>query len=168
MPVAFRRPVAASLAALVLVAGALAARPAAAATTTGTMSVRASVELNCRITASAMEFGTYTAGRATDLDANGSVTFAGCNGADLSLALDGGSSNDIGNRTMRSAGGQTLRYQLYRNAARSSVAGRGTQQITATAAASGSGSLVIYGRIFAGQSVPPGAYSDTINLVLTF
>lgn len=168
MPVLIRRPLAASLAVLVLVAGALADGPAAAATATGKLSVRASVQLNCRITASAMEFGTYTSGRTTDLDANGSVTFAGCNGADLSLALDGGSSNDIGNRTMRSAGGQTLRYQLYRNAARSSVAGRGNQQITATAAASGSGSLLIYGRIFGGQSVPAGAYSDTINLVLTF
>lgn len=142
--------------------------PLQAATTTGTMSVRATVELNCRITASAMEFGTYTAGRAADLDANGAVTYAGCNGAALSLALDGGSSNDIGNRTMRSSGGQTLRYQLYRNAARSSVAGRNNQQITATAPANGSGSLVIYGRIFGGQTVPAGAYSDTINLVLTF
>lgn len=168
MPMSLRRPVAAAFAALALAAGAVAGRPAAAATTTGTMSVRATVELNCRITASAMEFGTYTSGRASNLDANGSVTFAGCNGANLSLALDGGSSNDIGNRTMRSSGGQTLRYQLYRNAARSSVAGRGTQQITATAAANGSGSLVIYGRIFAGQTVPAGAYSDTVNLVLTF
>jgi spore coat protein U-like protein len=168
MPVAVHLPTAARLTAAALVASALASFPAGAATTTGSLSVRATVELNCRITASAMEFGTYTSGRASDLDANGSVTFAGCNGADLSLALDGGSSNDIGNRTMRSASGQTLRYQLYRNAARSSVAGRNTQQITATAPANGSGSMVIYGRIFAGQTVPAGAYSDTINLVLTF
>jgi len=67
-------------------------------------------------------------------------------------------------------GSNTLEYNLYTDAGRTTVWGDGTAS-SVTAAGTGSGaqqSLTVYGRIPASQSVPAGSYSDTVTATINF
>lgn len=115
---------------------------------------------NCAVTTTAVAFGGYDP-FAGPRDASGAIRVS-CNGnAEPMVQLGAGSSGSAANRQMRSAG-EVLRYNVYSDAARSQVfdwmtlTGGGTQNVT------------LYGRIFAGQPVPPGAYQDTLTVSVLF
>jgi spore coat protein U-like protein len=68
-------------------------------------------------------------------------------------------------------GANLLNYAVYTDSARSTVWGDGGAGATATIDGTGSGtaqSTTIYGRIPAGQTVPAGSYSDTVNVTVTY
>lgn len=76
------------------------------------------------------------------------------------------------NRTMRSAGGDLLPYNLYVDPTYTSVWGDGTGGSTSVPYNTGPGGGVsffnatIYGRVFAGADVAPGVYTDLIDAVI--
>lgn len=139
-----------------------------AGTSTGQFSVNASVTSGCALNGGTLNFGEYTAGQPTDLDAVGQIDFANCAG-ELTFELDGGTSGsgDVSKRQMVS-GTKKLGYQIYRNASRTDVWGMGPAGHKISLPAAQNGKLQLYGRIPRGLNVQPGSYADTISITLTF
>ncbi len=144
---------------------ALVAAPARAGTETATLTVTARVQSSCSVSGGVLDFGTYTSGQSDDVTATGRITLTNCNGTVL-IELDGGSSGNVQDRTMRS-GSNVLRYQLYVDNAYSRVWGTGQQGVQYMALTSDA-SVLVYGRIPGGQTVPAGNYQDVVNVTVTF
>ena len=70
--------------------------------------------------------------------------------------------------TIRSGNGNELSYHIFQDAARTTFWGTGEASKTVEVEAGGDGSWEVYGRIIREQIVPPGTYSDSINITLTF
>lgn len=141
-----------------------------AATTSDTLTVTATVVDSCSLSTSTLAFGNYDPASGTDTDATTTIDASCTTGTTFDIALDGGSSADINARTM-SDGTNTLGYQIYTDTLRSTIWGDGTTGSTAGGTGLGpltAVTLTAHGRIVAGQNVPPGAYSDTVNVTLTF
>src|SRR5438874_6956298 len=124
-------------------------------------------EAACTISAGgAVSFGNYDWTLATPTDTVGSMTYT-CTTAAL-VFLSQGSSGTYTQRTMLS-GANSLGYNLYTDAARTQVWGDfftgGTIQV---APAGTPATLDVYGRIPAGQNVPPGSYTDSITVTFFF
>jgi len=147
---------------------AITAAPAfAAGTDTDVLTVRVTVQEACTIVGGTLDFGTYSSGQQTALDAEGTISYNSCAAGTLTIALDGGSAANVNNRRMASGDSQ-LGYQLYRNSARSNVWGTGDQALERVLLVPDSGSIPVYGRIPGGQNVPGGNYTDTVTVTLTF
>ena len=66
-------------------------------------------------------------------------------------------------------GGSTLEYNVYLDAARTQIFGDGTGATAVFNAANARWQVVtFYGRIFPGQTVPAGTYSDSLVATLNF
>jgi spore coat protein U-like protein len=145
------------------------------------LSGKAYAAANCTVAATGPAFGVYDTLNASPTLANGSVsatcTWTGGGSTTVSMvsSYSTGSSGTYTNRTMLS-GSFTLLYNLYFNAAFTSIRGDGTGG-SATGSASlfvsaaqptASVSAVVYGRIPASQNSPPGNYSDTIIFTITY
>lgn len=154
---------------LLLAAAAIvvAAAPAAADTDTDILTVKVTVQEACTIAGNTLDFGTYSSGQQAALDAEASVSYSNCAAGTLEIALDGGVAANVADRAMAN-GDSSLRYQLYKNSARSQVWGTGSDALLQQLLVPDSGSIPVYGRIPGGQSVPSGAYADTVNVTLTF
>jgi spore coat protein U-like protein len=151
-----------------LVAAALVdARPAAGATETGTLTVTATVTSNCALSGGTLAFGNYVSGQTTNLDVQGSINYVNCPVGTLIFELDNGANANGSQRRMKS-GSNYLNYQIFKTSARNSNWGTGADAVQIQVLQAGSGSVAVYGRIPAGQTVPPGSYSDTVTITLTF
>lgn len=140
----------------------------------------------CSVSANGVVFGAYDPFRDDPLDSSGSVTFR-CTStvALLSLRivsfevqLSSGNSGSFMPRAMGS-GSNALAYNLYTNPTRSTVWGNKTG---GTGVLSGSfrfpalltigsvreASFTAYGRVFSGQLVPAGSYSDAITVTVLY
>jgi spore coat protein U-like protein len=132
----------------------------------------ASAQASCTISATSVSFGSYNVFNGTALDSTGTVTFR-CNNQsfNISVALTRGASSTYSPRTMLK-GAEALNYNLYRNAARTTVWGDGTsgtsQYTNANPPNNSNVNLTVYGRIPAGQDVSAGGYSDTVTAVINF
>lgn len=128
----------------------------------------------CTVTTVAVSFGNYDGLSPTPVDGLGSVGYQ-CLlplfGGNITINLAAGSSNDITARTMKLLT-QSLGYNLYTNAARTTVWGNGTTGANITrsipAGILTSDSVPVYGRIPVGQSVPAGLYLDTITITVIY
>ncbi len=155
------------IAAALLAAAVIHARPAAAATDTGTLTVTATVTSNCALSGGTLAFGNYVSGQTTNLDVQGSINYVNCPAGTLTFELDNGANANGGQRRMKS-GNSYLNYQIFKTGARNSNWGSGAEAVQIQVLQAGSGSVPVYGRIPAGQTVPPGSYSDTVTITLTF
>jgi spore coat protein U-like protein len=167
----FRRiaiTVAALAAAALLVAS---PRPASAGSASANLTVHATVLGVCTIAAAALEFGNYDPSVAGDLDAPASnITVRCTNGTAFHVDLGYGA-NPLATTTRRMAGGaaEFLRYELYSNPTHSTIWTTGAPQTASTAGAGLSDyTLPVYGRIFAGQAVSTGSYTDTVVMTVNF
>ncbi len=142
------------------------AATAVAATRGGQFSVNAAVQSGCALSGATFNFGQYTSGQPANLDAVGTINYADCSG-NVTLELDGGQSGDVNARQLR-AGSRRLSYQIYREAGRTSVWGRGANARFVQFATAQSGRIEVFGRIPGGLVVEPGTYTDTIGVTLTF
>ena len=152
---------------LLTVAAAALAHPARSATDTDVLTVTATVLSACSLSGGAtLNFGTYTSGQTNNADVNGTINFVNCSGT-LTFALDGG-------RVATSTPG---RCAMVPTASTTSSTGRrcgprsGGPAPTAQVhilLGTQSGSVTVHGRIPAGQVVPEGTYTDTVNITLTF
>ena len=139
---------------------------------------------SCGVETTGVSFGTYDISLATPHDATGNVTVTcsylppgGATAASFQASLSSGGSGSYSPRQMAS-GPARLNYNLFHDAARSSIWGNG---LAGTGTVSGelrvgpgvgngtrSIQFPLYGRVPAQQIVPMGAYADTIVLTLTF
>ncbi len=142
------------------------AATAVAATRGGQFSVNAAVQSGCALSGATFNFGQYTSGQPANLDAVGTINYADCSG-NVTLELDGGQSGDVNARQLR-AGSRRLSYQIYREAGRTSVWGRGANARLVQFATAQSGRIEVFSRIPGGLVVEPGTYTDTIGVTLTF
>ena len=127
---------------------------------------------SCTISVTSVAFGTYNVFTTTADDSTGTITYR-CNStaANISIALSDGSSSTFSPRTLRK-GSEVLQYNLYRNAARTTIWGDGTGGTSVYSLANppnnSNVNLTIYGRIPAQQDVSAGNYSDTVSAVINF
>lgn len=125
---------------------------------------------NCTLGMSSVAFGTYNPLSATSLDTTGTLTYS-CNlTAPLpTIALSRGSSSSYTPRTMTSAGGGVLQYNLYLDALHLLIWGDGADLTTMRFVGVGLlGQVTFYGSIPAHQSAPAGVYGDTLVATIYF
>ncbi len=126
---------------------------------------------DCSITTTGVNFGPYNVFGTSPVDSTGSVRYQ-CSGntSDFTIAIGRGSSATFTPRTLLN-GGDALNYNLYLDAARTSIWGDGTSGTSLFMAANPSGKAVgvtIFGRIPPGQDVSAGSYSDSIVVTIQF
>ena len=117
--------------------------------------------------ATALNFGNYTQ---SQLDASNSITSTCTTGTAFSLALDSGIGVNATTTVRKlSSGFNLLSYTLYSDSSRSTTWGNNIGSDTVALTAGGSPLVnTIYGRVFGGQNVPSGSYSDTVSVTLTY
>jgi len=138
----------------------LVSRPAAAA-------------MICSISLSPFSFGNYIPGDATPLDVTGQIGVR-CTGSPGTFVakISPGGSGSFAQRRMLS-GPFLLNYNFYLNPSHTAVWGDGTGGSQTTSgvkprAGQQNFTLPIYGRVFPGQSVGAGTYSDNVLVTIVF
>ncbi len=129
-------------------------------------------EAACTVSTTGMSLGNYDVFSASADTSTGTITYR-CGNADkdIVITISKGSSTTFNPRTLRS-GTEVLQYNLYRDAAFSTVWGDGT---------SGTGTyinhnppnnqdvdLTVFGRAPALQDVAVGSYADTVIVTINF
>jgi spore coat protein U-like protein len=143
-----------------------------AATDTTTFTVSANIVADCNLSATNLSFGTYDAAAGSALDGTSTVSVYCSNGLSYDIALNVGSGGGTFATRSLANGGNTLNFNLYSNAGRTTIWGDGTGS-TSTVTGSGSGLLsavthTVYGRVAAGQDRAIGSYASTITVTVTF
>jgi spore coat protein U-like protein len=127
----------------------------------------------CLISTIGVNFGSYDSSVGSPNDSTGSVTYR-CNQNDpITISLNGGTWGNIVQRKMRSASGDVLLYNLYKDAARTVVWGDAGSQLYSDPNPPGRGAgnavtVPIYARIFSLQDVGVGTYSDSITVTINW
>ena len=126
---------------------------------------------DCSITTTGVNFGPYDVFDSSPVDSTGSVRYQ-CSGNtnSFTIAIGRGSSPTFMPRTLRN-GADAMDYNLYVDAARTSVWGDGTSGTTLFTVSNPTGKAVnvpIFGRIQPGQDIAAGTYSDSIVVTIQF
>ena len=131
----------------------------------------ASAAAKCVISSvSGVAFGVYDVESPAPLDSNGAIRLD-CNGAAFTVTVDLGRGNaPTYNPRFMLSGVERLYYNLYVDAARTSIWGDATGGTSRFGAFNPPNviDLVVYGRIPALQDLPPGTYGDTIVITVNF
>lgn len=163
-----------SILALLVAGGSLAAAaPARAASIGARMDVSATVIANCSLTVQPLSFGTYdplAANAYRPADASAVVTVSCTRNTNAAVTLDLGLHSFSGvDRLMSGPGAESLRYQIFRDAARSQIWSRGSDSVQLISRGiSQPEQLTVFGRIPPRQEVEPGAYSDVLTAAVNF
>ena len=146
-----------------------------AATATDSMTVSSSVLTACTISTGDLTFGTYDPTTQANVDGTATITSTCTLGGGAVITLSQGgnpfglSTDDVPLRQMAD-GSNRMKYHLYGDTDRAGVFGN----TAATGqSATGTGSAVtttVYGRIIGTEnaSTPPGSYSDSVAVLLTY
>lgn len=132
---------------------------------------------SCSVSATSVLFGTYDPASFTPRNGTGTVTLnctivLGLLDTWTLLLSRGGSSTYLPRRL--ASGANTLNYNLYTNAARTTVWGDGSAGTSTMSNSStlsiGTSSVeyTVYGQIPARQDRPPGTYSDSITVTVNY
>jgi len=126
----------------------------------------------CTISVTSVAFGSYDVFNASALDSSGTVTFNCNNQANhISISLGKGTSSTFAPRTM-TKGSEALGYNLFLDAARTTIWGDGTSGTSVYTRNNPPNSInlsvPIYGRVTAAQDVSAGSYSDTVLATINF
>src|SRR5262245_6833054 len=127
---------------------------------------------SCTISATSVNFGSYNVFAGSATDSTGTITI-NCNGSahNIVITLSQGASSTFNPRTMNK-GAETLTYNLYRDASRTTIWGDGTGGTSTYTNANPPNNsdvvVTVYGRVPAGQDVTAGTYSDTVAAVVNF
>ena len=140
--------------------------PAQGQTAQTTFQVKATVQAVCEVTATDLDFGTYTSNAGSPLLGTTTLKATCSPNTTYNVGLNAGTSSGatVNARKMVS-GANVLNYQLYSDASRSVIWGETTG--TDTVIGSGTGLAVdhiVYGLVSAKQVVPAGGYADTITV----
>jgi spore coat protein U-like protein len=130
--------------------------------------VSATVGTNCQVSATDMNFGSVGLLMA-NTDSTSTISALCTPGVPYTIALSHGVTGLSPLARKMTQGVNAVTYALYRDAARSLAWGQTTG--LDIHAGSGSGAIqniTVYGRIPTQMTPPPGSYSDTINVTLTY
>ena len=137
-----------------------------------TTGVHAQLAPSCTISVTSVAFGSYNVFTTTPADSTGTITYR-CNSqaTNISISLSDGSGSSFNPRTLRK-GSEVLDYNLYTNAARTTIWGDGTGGTSVFTQGNPPNNqnvnLTVYGRIPAQQDVSAGNYSDTVLAIINF
>jgi len=126
----------------------------------------------CSISTTPLIFGTYNVFSSSPVDSTGTVTYR-CNGGAhvILVTITKGQSVTFQPRQL-SRGLEKLSYNLFRDAARTSIWGDFTGGTSAhldiDPPKNQNVSVTVYGRIPPGQDISAGSYSDTVTVVVNF
>ena len=131
--------------------------------------------IRCRISVGPINFGTYMPLTTSHVDVIGQFEVR-CQAqpGTFAVVLGPGVSGDQTSRTLVSPIGESLFYNLYRDAARTQIWGDGTPPtFTVTGERTSGGrptfyNYPVYGRIFANQAPNAGQYSDGVVATVLF
>lgn len=133
--------------------------------------ISASVSNTCRITlATDLDFGNSGSLRA-NLNQTSAIVVRCPVGTEWRLGLSNGNHPDGTTRRMRSASGQYVTYELYRDGARTQRWGNTVDTDTASGNGQGESTAItqiVYGQVPAQPTATPGLYSDTVTVTLTY
>ena len=143
------------------------------AQSTGAVAVTATVTTECNITVTALAFGEYdpvVAHQTASLDGTATITLTCTKGAVASVALSLGLNASGSTRQMRSMTGDRLTYELHQDSSRLFV---WNEEITSLltlgpALSMAPRDLTVYGRVFGGQDVRAGTYTDSVLATVNF
>lgn len=123
---------------------------------------------DCSVSIGAMNFGSYDVFSPVPLDSVASITYSCSAVVNPTLTLSSGNSGSFSPRSMQQ-GTFALAYNLYLDAARTTVWGDGTSGTSTYTCSLGTNLTVnMFGRIFAGQNLPVGPYADNILATIIF
>ena len=138
--------------------------------------VTVTIPAECNVSTSPLTFNNYdpvVANAAAPLDATTVVSVYCTAQTPATVSLDNGMSSLPGPpavRRLKSAAGNFLTYEMYKDSARSVVwnttttnSGTSTSKNVAI-----NGGFTVYGRIGQNQDVPAGAYGDTVTVTVTY
>jgi spore coat protein U-like protein len=151
---------------------------AQAATATSNLTVQITITASCTINAATLDFGSNpgTTLVAANIDASSTVSVTCTSGSPYSIGMDNGANASGAQRRMKT-GANFLNYNLYVDAGRTNAwttAASNSTCTTANSCALGTGngsaqSVSIYGRVPSiGTAPPPGAYTDTVLMTITY
>jgi len=125
----------------------------------------------CTISSTAVTFGTYNVFSAAPVDSTGTVRYD-CNGGanNVVIAITRGQSATFLPRTLKK-GTESLAYNLYQDASRTTVWGDGTggsQFYYAGNPPNNPVTVTIFGQIPPMQDISAGAYSDSVTVMVLF
>ena len=134
--------------------------------------VGATVLRRCDIRTTPLAFGTYdplVQHAVQPLDRAGSITITCTKGTAATIGLDGGLRTSGTNRNL-SSGSAMLAYDLFQDASRTQPWGDGEADAldAGDAPSDAPRTFVVFGRIFAGQDVPVGTYTDSVVVLVDF
>jgi spore coat protein U-like protein len=123
---------------------------------------------SCSVSATPIAFGIYDVFRTTPTDGVGTITVS-CNQSWViaRISLSTGQSGTYAARLMRGAG-DVLRYNLYRNAHRTTVWGDGTGTTSVAYVLGPTAALNVYGRIPSDQDPAAGTYADNVTVSIDY
>jgi len=160
-----------------LTSGVVFAGAATAATTTSTFNVTATVLKNCLVSSANLAFGNYTPNTGA-LTGSSNVTVRCTKTTPYTVSLNAGTTagGTLAQRLLAN-GADTLQYNLFTTAALTTIWGDGTGG-TGTIAGTGNGvsagsaiTHTVHGQLpdnATNQDAPPGSYSDTITVTVTY
>jgi len=134
--------------------------------------VRQADAAQCTISTTSVVFGTYNVFNTAPADSTGTVMYR-CNGGarNIAIMISKGASPVYFARVMLK-GSDFLGYNLYRDAARTSIWGDGSSGTSAHFEADPPNNqnivVTVFGRVPAGQDVRAGSYSDTVSIEINF
>lgn len=131
-----------------------------------TFRVTARVNAVCDVSATDLDFGTYSAQSATALHATTLLRATCTPQTTYNVGLNEGTSPGATvNQRRMVAGANVLNYQLYSDATRSTIWGNTIGTNTVTGVGTGlAQDHTVYGSVPAAQVVPAGNYGDTITV----
>jgi spore coat protein U-like protein len=145
--------------------------PALAATATGNMTVRITIQAECKIqTSSDLDFGTRGVIDA-NIDQTSTIGVQCTSGQtyNVGLSAGGGAGATTTVRQMTGPAAATINYALYRDTARTLL--WGVTIGTDTLAGTGNGNvqnLTVYGRVPPQVTPAAGVYTDTVAITVTY
>ena len=150
----------------VLALGFISTPASATSPATGTMTVSASVQTSCSVTATPLAFGVYTG---TVVTSTSNITVL-CNTDDLvTISLSDSTTSGGAYQMNDVTSSNSLNYKLFQDSAYTTLWGSNT---TAMAGVSISGtiskSFPVYGQIPSNQNSPAESYTDTITVTVSY
>ncbi len=137
----------------------------------GLLSSVAAIAATCSIGTTPVSFGAYDVFSTIPVDITGSITFNCDAAASVSVVLSKGGSSTYNPRRMLS-GIEQLNYNLYLDAAKSTIWGDGTGSTSIysnpSTPVNQNVTVTIYGSVPARQNAKVGSYSDTVTVTINY
>jgi spore coat protein U-like protein len=148
------------------------ALPLHAAELTSSATINAQVDSYCEISTQPLVFSAYdpvVTHYTTPYDAEGYILVACIKGTIPTIELDLGNHSTGTQRRMRDSTTHYLNYELYQNSERVLIWGTGSSRYVAGVTPSKEPRIFsVYGRIFPGQNVSAGHYTDFLRATVYF